>query len=590
MAPADHDFAPKEGELAGLSEELLLEVPSGPKHFLSGMQLEGLSSNYSSNTAAAEADNNHSPPLGSNKGLPAAAAAASGSCEQDPAPSAAAGRPRRKVRAPDRLINSALDSSERDGHSMVPCQQYAEGCQPFKVQVSPLVEVMMDFHAHLDRHEVIGLLAGTWDSASKLLRIERAFPVREAIASGAANDGINVEMDPEDQFKVTEVISELYHLSVVGWYHSHPSFPALPSVIDIANQLQMQEQARCPVTGAEPYVAAIMSPYDQRLPGVQSSVTWFTVKGPASSSNKLNGAATNVLEQGYAPMELCIERLLRHSTADSLAKLIPVLKTTLLRYIDKRSAANLAAVWKPPLQAAAAVTVAAAAHDNTRLGKLLGSVQAWWPCCCSQQQAMQFLELLQQVFLDVGLTAALPAAPKQQQQHPSKHRDGSSSSALDQQHQAAAQQLASSPAAAAIADAFPLPARAAEGSMLACPQSAGLSPATAAAVGITDAAPAAAGGGDSTAAHACDANDATEAGAGAIIGQPLQQVAQPVYAANVSQMKQFGIWQQQQQLTGQAATAATPAGLAEEEEAVTETKHHDKQLLKADGKQTMHSA
>jgi hypothetical protein len=61
---------------------------------------------------------------------------------------------------------------------------------------------MMDFHSHLDRHEVIGLLAGSWQPESRLLRIERAFPVREAVGSGAANDGINVEMDPEDQFKV----------------------------------------------------------------------------------------------------------------------------------------------------------------------------------------------------------------------------------------------------------------------------------------------------------------------------------------------------------------------------------------------------
>jgi proteasome lid subunit RPN8/RPN11 len=41
------------------------------------------------------------------------------------------------------------------------------------------------------------------------------------------------------------VINELYNMRVVGWYHSHPSFPALPSVIDIANQLQV----RCIVCG-----------------------------------------------------------------------------------------------------------------------------------------------------------------------------------------------------------------------------------------------------------------------------------------------------------------------------------------------------
>lgn len=60
----------------------------------------------------------------------------------------------------------------------------------------------MDFHAHLDKHEVIGLLAGRWDAASRTLTVERAFPVREAGAAGS-NDGINVEMDTEDQFKAS---------------------------------------------------------------------------------------------------------------------------------------------------------------------------------------------------------------------------------------------------------------------------------------------------------------------------------------------------------------------------------------------------
>jgi hypothetical protein len=37
-----------------------------------------------------------------------------------------------------------------------------------------------------------------------------------------------------------EVISDLYGLRVVGWYHSHPAFAPLPSVIDISNQLLAQ--------------------------------------------------------------------------------------------------------------------------------------------------------------------------------------------------------------------------------------------------------------------------------------------------------------------------------------------------------------
>lgn len=58
----------------------------------------------------------------------------------------------------------------------------------------------MDFHAHLDKHEVIGLLAGSWHPDQRVLRVERALPVREALAG--RSDGTNVEMDTDDQFKV----------------------------------------------------------------------------------------------------------------------------------------------------------------------------------------------------------------------------------------------------------------------------------------------------------------------------------------------------------------------------------------------------
>ncbi len=44
--------------------------------------------------------------------------------------------------------------------------------------------------------------------------------------------------------QVQQVISELHGQRVVGWYHSHPTFPALPSIIDITNQLMSQKSAR----------------------------------------------------------------------------------------------------------------------------------------------------------------------------------------------------------------------------------------------------------------------------------------------------------------------------------------------------------
>lgn len=85
--------------------------------------------------------------------------------------------------------------------------------------------------------------------------------------------------------------------------------------------------------------------------------------------------------QGYAPMELSVERLLRSSTPHSLLRLIPALRTTAQRYISKRSAANLATAWRPPPAAAAAAEGGGAVEAllGTRMGKLLGSVREWWP-------------------------------------------------------------------------------------------------------------------------------------------------------------------------------------------------------------------
>jgi hypothetical protein len=44
----------------------------------------------------------------------------------------------------------------------------------------------------------------------------------------------------------------------------------------------------------EPYIAAIVSPYDRRLPSLQSSVTWFRVEqgSPAAAAAAAAGGST----------------------------------------------------------------------------------------------------------------------------------------------------------------------------------------------------------------------------------------------------------------------------------------------------------
>lgn len=129
-----------------------------------------------------------------------------------------AGRPKRAARAPERLIDHY---SEREEHDLVTPDSYsgaapgsgAPGAQPFRLQVAPAANLLMDLHAHCCNNEVCGLLAGRWDEASRQLRILRAFPVKEMPTS---DEHINVEMDPEDQVAVNDQIRTA-GLSVVGW-------------------------------------------------------------------------------------------------------------------------------------------------------------------------------------------------------------------------------------------------------------------------------------------------------------------------------------------------------------------------------------
>eukprot|EP00877_Chromochloris_zofingiensis_P004266 jgi/Chrzof1/13840/Cz08g14150.t1 len=361
----EHDYAPREGDVPlpndtadDEADDQNMRAAPATKHFTSGPDLE------SSSATASVVDE-----VGSN------------------------GRPRRIVKAPQRLVHTY---GNKDDHDMVPCEFYSgtpgsgqPGAQPLKVKVAPSSEVVMDFHAHLDKHEVIGLLAGRWDAASRTLTVERAFPVREAGAAGS-NDGINVEMDTEDQFKVQEVIYDLYHMQVVGWYHSHPTFPALPSIIDIRNQLMFQRNAQDPSTGYEPYIAAIVSPYDKRLPTLQSAVTWFCVGYDHSRQIAMD---KDMIEQSCLPYELSIQRLLRQDTSDAIIHLMRVLKVTAHRYARKRSAANLAAVWR---------------DSTTRLQKLFGSIQAWLPASFSPAMKAQFTELMRLMITEVRVAASLP--------------------------------------------------------------------------------------------------------------------------------------------------------------------------------------
>ncbi|KAI8069264.1 hypothetical protein BC940DRAFT_298307 [Gongronella butleri] len=170
-----------------------------------------------------------------------------------------------------------------DEFTLVKCEHFSgtpgsdeRGAQPFSLTVHSNVLLTMDFHAHLMNTEIIGFLGGKWDRATRRIEVKEAFPCRSLKSD---HDDINVEMDPTSALETRHLIEER-DMQVVGWYHSHPVFNPDPSHVDIENQCNYQQLCRDEAHDQdsktiEPFVGAIVGPYDPRLPASASVVNWF---------------------------------------------------------------------------------------------------------------------------------------------------------------------------------------------------------------------------------------------------------------------------------------------------------------------------
>ena len=147
--------------------------------------------------------------------------------------------------------------------------------QPYFVEVSHEAMLVMDFHAHLSCFEVIGYLGGDWNAEERKLNIRRAFPCKGLEGTQQTD---SCEMDPASELEAKDKMDE-WGLSVVGWYHSHPTFKPNPSQKDIENQENYQALFHDKEAKTAPFVAFIFSPYDIGLPSKKSAVECWTVKG-----------------------------------------------------------------------------------------------------------------------------------------------------------------------------------------------------------------------------------------------------------------------------------------------------------------------
>ncbi|KAL4708147.1 hypothetical protein ACJJTC_009926 [Scirpophaga incertulas] len=144
--------------------------------------------------------------------------------------------------------------------------------QPFIVSVSSNACLILDIHCHLKKEEVYGYLAGTWDLNSHNLLITHTFPC--LISKNDTRPRVLVEL--EIQMEI-----EKLGLTLLGWYHSHPTNPAMPSLRDCDNQLEYQMKMRGPSEISYiPCIGVICSPYNPESPVLESSLTFFWVMSP----------------------------------------------------------------------------------------------------------------------------------------------------------------------------------------------------------------------------------------------------------------------------------------------------------------------
>ncbi|GFG35992.1 hypothetical protein Cfor_03573 [Coptotermes formosanus] len=144
--------------------------------------------------------------------------------------------------------------------------------QPFLVSMSTNAVLVMDFHCHLTTSEVVGYLAGHWDVNAHNLAITHAFPCRSRLADR--------ELAPLVEADIYRAI-EQRHLTLVGWYHSHPFAAATPTLRDIDAQLDYQIKMKGNSDASyTPCVGVICSPYNHDCPSLESSVVSYWVMPP----------------------------------------------------------------------------------------------------------------------------------------------------------------------------------------------------------------------------------------------------------------------------------------------------------------------
>ncbi|KAL3217525.1 hypothetical protein MRX96_032162 [Rhipicephalus microplus] len=175
--------------------------------------------------------------------------------------------------------------------------------QPFTLTISTNCLLLIDFHCHLTESEVVGYLGGTWDIAAHNLSILQAFPCRGRLGDKEAAPAIEEE--------IRESL-EQRHLTVVGWYHSHPKAPPQPSLRDCNSQLDYQITMKGESDSSyTPCVGLICSPYVKDESCVDAKYLAYWVMPPPEHRPNEYGRPMqmmyNVAQDSFLTQDLLME-------------------------------------------------------------------------------------------------------------------------------------------------------------------------------------------------------------------------------------------------------------------------------------------
>ncbi|XP_022244496.1 MPN domain-containing protein-like isoform X1 [Limulus polyphemus] len=194
---------------------------------------------------------------------------------------------------------------EHDMNTLVTCTPFTamDRIQPFTVTIATNCLLLIDFHCHLSNSEVVGYLGGSWDIASHNLALLQAFPCRCRLGdkdnAGAIEEEIRQSLEQR-------------HLTLVGWYHSHPTFPAYPSIKDIDSQMEYQITMKGDSDSAyTPCLGLIISPYNKQRKSCEAEYQAYWVMPPPEHRPQEYGhpmqMAYNIAHDSFLTQDLLME-------------------------------------------------------------------------------------------------------------------------------------------------------------------------------------------------------------------------------------------------------------------------------------------